>query len=84
MDVTNQNPPSDLTIFIKRSQIVNDKELNVIPDPVFEPLYEENINKETSISYQVKEGDYIQSISPTGRQCSDVEAFVTRNLEKGI
>ena len=57
MDVTNQNPPSDLTIFIKRYKIVNDKELNVIPDPVFEPLYEENINKETSISYQVKEGD---------------------------
>ena len=84
MDVTNQNPPSDLTIFIKRSQIVNDKELNVIPDPVFEPLYEENINKETSISYQVKEGDYIQIISPTGRQCSDFVAFDTRKLEKGI
>ena len=72
MDITNQNPPSDLTIFIKRFKIVNDKELNVIPDPVFEPLYEENINKETSISYQVKEGDYIQVISPTGRQCSDL------------
>ena len=84
MDVTNQNPPSDLTIFIKRSKIVNDKELNVIPDPVFEPLYEENINKETSISYQVKEGDYIQIISPTGRQCSDFVAFDTRKLEKGI
>ena len=84
MDITNQNPPSDLTIFIKRFKIVNDKELNVIPDPVFEPLYEENINKETSISYQVKEGDYIQVISPTGRQCSDFVAFDTKKLEKGI
>ena len=35
MDVTNQNPPSYLTIFIKRYKIVKDKELNVIPDPVF-------------------------------------------------
>ena len=84
MDITNQNPPSDLTIFIKRFKIINDKELNVIPDPVFEPLYEENINKETSISYQVKEGDYIQVISPTGRQCSDFVAFDTKKLEKGI
>jgi len=67
MDVTKQNPPSELTIFIKRSKIVNDKELNVIPDPVFEPLYEENISKQTSISYQSKEGDYIQVISPNGK-----------------
>ncbi len=84
MDVTKQNPPTDLTIFVKRAKIVNDKELNVIPDPVFEPVYEEDINKETSISYEVKEGDYIQVISPTGRQCSDFVAFDTRKLEKGI
>ena len=84
MDVTKQNPPTDLTIFVKRSKILNDKELNVIPDPVFEPAYEENINKQSCISYEVKEGDYIQVISPTGRQCSDFVAFDTRKLEKGI
>ncbi|WP_286941288.1 hypothetical protein [Acinetobacter sp. UBA6526] len=44
MSVTEQDPPSELTIFIKRSKILNDKELNVIPDPVFEPHYEKNIN----------------------------------------
>ena len=84
MEIINQNPPSELTIFIKRSKIVNDKELNIIPDPVYEPKYEKNINKETSVSYQVNEGDYIQIISPTGRQCSDFVAFDTRKLEKGI
>ena len=84
MDVTKQNPPTDLTIFVKRAKIVNDKELNVIPDPVFEPVYEENIKKESCISYEVKEGDYIQVISPTGRQCSDFVAFDTKKLEKGI
>jgi aminomethyltransferase len=84
MLVTNQNPPSDLTIFIKRAKIINDKELNIIPDPIFEPLYEQNIDKETSIAYEVKEGDYIQVISPTGRQCSDFVAFDTRKLNKGI
>ena len=84
MLVTNQNPPSELTIFIKRTKIINDKELNIIPDPIFEPLYEQNIDKETSIAYEVKEGDYIQVISPTGRQCSDFVAFDTRKLNKGI
>ena len=84
MLISEQNPSSDLTLFIKRAKIVNDKELSVIPDPVFEPNYEKNIDRETSISYQVKEGDYIQIISPAGRQCSDFVAFDTRKLDKKI
>ena len=57
MLVSEQNPSSDLTIFIKRAKIVNDKELSIIPDPVYEPNYEKNIDRETAISFQVKEGD---------------------------
>ena len=74
MLVSEQNPSSDLTILVKRAKIVNDKELSIIPDPVFEPNYEKNIDRQTSISYEVKEGDYIQIISPAGRQCSDFVA----------
>ena len=84
MLVSEQNPSSDLTVFVKRAKIINDKELSVIPDPVFEPNYEKNIDRETSISYQVNEGDYIQVISPAGRQCSDFIAFDTRKLDKKI
>ena len=84
MLVSEQNPSSDLTLFIKRSKIINDKELKVIPDPIYDPGYEKNIDRQTSIAYQVKEGDYIQVISPTGRQCSDFIAFDTRKLDKGI
>ncbi len=84
MLISEQNPSSDLTIFIKRSKIKNDKELSVIPDPVYEPSYEKNIDRQTSISYQVKEGDYIQIISPAGRQCSDFVAFDTKKLDKGL
>ena len=43
MLVSEQNPSSDLTIFIKRYKIVNDKELSIIPDPIYEPNYEEKI-----------------------------------------
>ncbi len=84
MLISDQNPSGDLTIFIKRAKINKDKELSVIPDPVFEPNYEKNINRQTCISYQVKEGDYIQVISPAGRQCSDFVAFDTKKLDKGI
>ena len=84
MLIHEQNPPTELTILVKRAKILNDKEHSVIPDPIFEPSDEKNIKKKTAISFQVKEGDYIQVISPTGRQCSDFVAFDTAKLEKGV
>ena len=83
MLVHEQNPPTDLTVFIKRANITSDKEHRIIPDPIFDPLDEKNIVKQTAISYEVKEGDYIQIICPTGRQCSDFVAFDTAKLSKG-
>jgi len=84
MIIHEQNPTTDLTIFIKRAKITKDKEHSIIPDPIFDPLCETNINRKTAISFQVKEGDYIQVISPTGRQCSDFVAFDTAKLDKKI
>ena len=84
MLVSEQNPSSDLTLFIKRDKIVNDKELSIIPDPIYEPRHEENIERQTAISFEVKEGDFIQVISPAGRQCSDFVAFDTKKLDKKI
>ena len=84
MLVSEQNPSSELTLFIKRDKIVNDKELSIIPDPIYEPRHEENIERQTAISFEVKEGDFIQVISPAGRQCSDFVAFDTKKLDKKI
>ena len=84
MLVHEQDPTTNLTIFIKRAKITKDKEHSIIPDPVFDPLSEVNIHRQTAISFQVKEGDYIQVISPTGRQCSDFVAFDTAKLDKKI
>ncbi len=84
MMIHEQNPPTNLTIYIKRAKITKDKELSIIPDPIFDPLNETNIEKKTAISFEVKEGDYIQIICPTGRQCSDFVAFDTSKLNKGI
>ena len=84
MLIHEQTPPTDLTIFIKRAKITKDKEHTVIPEPMYDPLNETNIDRKTAISYQVKEGDYIQIISPAGRQCSDFVAFDTKKLDKRI
>jgi len=84
MIIHEQNPTTDLTVFVKRAKITKDKEHSIIPDPVFDPLSETNIDRKTAISFQVKEGDYIQVISPTGRQCSDFVAFDTAKLDKRI
>ncbi len=84
MMIHEQNPTTNLTIFIKRAKITRDKEHSIIPNPIFEPKSETNIDRQTAISFQVKEGDYIQVISPTGRQCSDFVAFDTAKLDKKI
>ena len=85
MLVHDQNPPSDLTIIIKRAKIKNnDKEFSLIPDPIYDPDHEVNIDRKTATGYQVKAGDYIQIITPTGRQCSDFVAYDTAKLEKGL
>ena len=85
MLVHEQNPITDLTIYIKRAKIkqYKYKEFSKIPDPVFDPSEEINILRQTSNGYQVKKGDYIQVITPTGRQCSDFVAFDTAKLDKG-
>jgi len=83
MLIYDQNPPTDLTVFVKRAKITKDKEHSIIPDPMFDPLNETNIERKTAISFEVKEGDYIQVICPTGRQCSDFVAFDTEKLNKG-
>ncbi len=84
MLIHEQNPTTDLTIFVKRANIIYDKEHSIIPDPMFDPLNETNIDRQTAISFEVKEGDYIQIICPTGRQCSDFVAFDTTKLGKGV
>ena len=50
MLVHEQNPPTDLTIFVKRAKVIKDKEHSVIPDPMFDPLNEINIDRSTAIS----------------------------------
>ncbi len=47
MLVHEQNPVTDLTIFIKRANVINDKELSVIPDPVYDPKHDDFVAFDT-------------------------------------
>ena len=52
-----------------------------LPPPLAEPRLDFRIDKSTALSYEVREGEYIQIIDVEGRQCSDFLAFHRRKLE---
>jgi len=54
MLIHEQCPPTDLTVFIKRAITTKDKEHSVIPDPMFEPLNETNIDRQLQFHFKLK------------------------------
>ena len=86
MNVHNQNPPTDLTVFLNKSKFDdnNNEEQFVLPEPLGDPTYEKLIKRRTVETYEVKAGEYIQIIDPSGRQCSDFLAFDKAKLDKRI
>jgi len=84
MNVHNQNPPTDLTVFLNKAKFEENEEQFILPDPLDDPIIEQLIKRRTAETYSVKAGEYIQIIDPAGRQCSDFLAFDTRKLNEGI
>jgi aminomethyltransferase len=82
MLVWEQNPPSDILLFIRRARpaVVGQPRL---PEPLAEPRLDLRITIASAISFEVHEGEYIQIIDLAGRQCSDFVAFHRRALDKG-
>ena len=71
MNVHEQNPPTDLTIFLNRAKYKETDEQFILPDPLNDPIIEQLVKRRTAETYEVKAGEYIQIIDPGGRQCSD-------------
>ncbi len=84
MKVHNQNPPTSLTVFLYRAKFEIKEEQYVLPEPLYDPISEKFVKRMTAETYDVKEGDYIQIIDTSGRQCSDFLAFDKKKLDKGI
>ena len=55
-----------------------------LPAPLAEPRLDFRVDKASALSYEVREGEYIQIIDVAGRQCSDFLAFHAHKLDAGI
>jgi aminomethyltransferase len=77
------NPPSDLLLELRRAKPRGRFEPR-LPEPLADPVLDLRIDACTAISYEVKQGQYIQIIDVEGRQCSDFLAFGARRLHDGV
>nr|WP_298686282.1 aminomethyltransferase family protein [uncultured Dongia sp.] len=77
-----QMPPTDLSVVVRRA---NPSPLLMppLPAPLGEMVAEYRVDKCTALSYEVRQGQFIQIIDVAGRQCSDFVAFDARQLAAG-
>ena len=82
MMVDQQNPVTDLIVFVDRAdpgiQLHNE-----LPDPLSEEAQSIRVDAATAHAYEVKTGEFIQIIDVDGRQCSDFQCFDKRALDQG-
>ncbi len=76
-------PATDLSIILHRARIVAGNEVP-LPEPLGDLVAEFRVNRCTALSYEVKEGQFIQIVDVAGRQCSDFLAFDARRLQQGV
>ena len=70
-------PATDLSIIVHRARIVAGDDIP-LPEPLGDVVAEFRVNRCTALSYEVKEGQFIQIVDVAGRQCSDFLAFDAR------
>jgi aminomethyltransferase len=76
-------PASALVIEVKRQSPRKPAEVP-LPEPLAEPRLDFRVDRASALSYEVREGEYIQVVDVQGRQCSDFLAFHRAKLEKGL
>ena len=79
-----QNAPTELMLYVRRSDPGLAKSSATPPDPLADPLLDHNIQPGQAHAYEVKAGEYIQILDVQGRECSDFQAFSLRALDNGI
>src|SRR4051812_6292009 len=75
-------PASALTVEIVRAEPLSAADLE-LPAPLAEPRLDFRVDRASALSYEVREGEYIQIIDVRGRQCSDFLAFNAHKLQAG-
>jgi aminomethyltransferase len=77
-----QDPGTDLSVLIHRAAVAAASEIP-LPAPLGDLVGEYRVDRRTALSYEVKDGQFIQIIDVAGRQCSDFVAYDSRQLQKG-
>ena len=83
MVVEAQNTPTDLILWVTRT---GDKLDSVYQptDPMADPLQDFTVKAASAQSFEVKQGQYIQVLDISGKQCSDFQCFDTKGLDRGV
>ena len=76
-------PATELLVEIRRANPTTRDE-PPLPPPLAEPRLDFRVDKASALSYEVKQGEYIQVIDVQGRQCSDFLAFHAAKLQQGL
>jgi aminomethyltransferase len=76
-------PASALVVEVKRDTPRAEVD-GEVPEPLAEPRLDFRVDRASALSYEVREGEYIQVIDVRGRQCSDFLAFHRQKLENGL
>ena len=76
-------PASALVVEVKRDAPRSEADAE-LPAPLAEPRLDFRVDRASALSYEVREGEYIQVIDVRGRQCSDFLAFHKQKLESGL
>jgi aminomethyltransferase len=77
-------PASALTVEIVRAEPPTTGGEVELPAPLAEPRLDFRVDAASALSYEVREGEYIQILDVRGRQCSDFLAFNARKLQDGV
>lgn len=83
MAVDAHDPATALELMIERSDPKKAAEAT-LPEPLADVRHEHRILAGTAHAFEVREGEFIQILDIEGRECSDFQAFATRQLDKGI
>jgi len=79
-----QNTPTDIILYVKRSNPAEAKDVLVAPAPLGDTLIDVNVQPGAAHAYEVRAGQYIQVLDVQGRECSDFQAFSARALDRGL
>ena len=79
-----QDTATDIELRITRAAPPTGKRLDILPEPLADPIHDIRIKAATASAYLVRAGEWIQVIDVSGRQCTDFQALAARKVDKGL